>query len=155
MNLPHAKQLYERCDPSLSSQQRSRDRTRQARSAQLRYERFQGGQGGQELCRSSGAAHFGPSSLSIPWREFPRERASLGSVGIRLASHGRPASHTGNGDAGLYRPPDGEESKYLFIESAIVRWSSGCDAGWEIQTIDATSRARLIRFLDQVRDKLP
>ena len=23
-------------------------------------------------------------------------------------------------------PPDGEESKYLFIESAIVRWSSGC-----------------------------
>ena len=52
-------------------------------------------------------------------------------------------------------PPDGEESKYLFIESAIVRWSSGCDAGWEIQTIDAPSRARLIRFLDQVRDKLP
>ena len=51
-------------------------------------------------------------------------------------------------------PPDGDESKYLFIESAIVRWSSGCDAGWEIQTIDATSRARLIRFLDQVRDKL-
>jgi len=52
-------------------------------------------------------------------------------------------------------PPDGEESKYLLIESAIVRWSSGCDAGWEIQTIDATSRARLIRFLDQVRDELP
>jgi hypothetical protein len=49
-------------------------------------------------------------------------------------------------------PPDGEESKYLFIESAIVRWASGRDAGWEIQTIDATSRARLSRFLDQMRE---
>lgn len=49
-------------------------------------------------------------------------------------------------------PPDGEESKYLSIESAIVRWSSECEAGWEIQTIDATSRARLNRFLDRVRE---
>jgi hypothetical protein len=47
-------------------------------------------------------------------------------------------------------PHDEEESKYLFIESAIVRWSSGHDAGWEIKTIDATSRARLNRFLDQM-----
>ena len=47
---------------------------------------------------------------------------------------------------------DEEESKYLFIESAIVRWSSGHDAGWEIQVIDAPSRARLNRFLDQIRD---
>ncbi len=49
-------------------------------------------------------------------------------------------------------PPDGEESKYLYIESAIVRWASGRDAGWEIQTIDAPSRARLSRFLDQIRE---
>jgi hypothetical protein len=47
-------------------------------------------------------------------------------------------------------PHDEEESKYLFIESAIVRWSSGDDAGWEIKTIDTTSRARLNRFLDQM-----
>lgn len=48
--------------------------------------------------------------------------------------------------------PSGKgESKYLLIESAIVRWSSGRDAGWEIQTISDTSRARLNRFLDQAR----
>jgi hypothetical protein len=45
---------------------------------------------------------------------------------------------------------DGGESKYLLIDSAIVQWSKGRDAGWTIQTIDATSRARLNRFLDQV-----
>ena len=46
------------------------------------------------------------------------------------------------------------ESKYLLIDSAIVRWSNGRDAGWEIQTIDATSRARLNRFLDQLSSEL-
>ncbi len=50
--------------------------------------------------------------------------------------------------------PDDGESKYLLIDSAIVRWSNGRDAGWEIRTISATSRARLIRFLDQVRSEL-
>lgn len=49
---------------------------------------------------------------------------------------------------------DDGESKYLLIDSAIVRWSNGCDAGWEIRTIDATSRARLIRFLAQMREEL-
>ena len=49
---------------------------------------------------------------------------------------------------------DGGESKYLLIDSAIVRWSNGRDAGWEIRTIDATSRVRLIRFLAQVRGEL-
>ena len=49
---------------------------------------------------------------------------------------------------------DDGESKYLLIDSAIVRWSNGREAGWEIRTIDATSRARLIRFLDQVGDEL-
>ena len=49
-------------------------------------------------------------------------------------------------------PHDEKEPKYLFIDSAIVRWSSGHDAGWEIQTIDATSQARLNRFLDHVRE---
>ena len=34
---------------------------------------------------------------------------------------------------------DDGESKYLLIDSAIVRWSNGRDAGWEIRTIDATS----------------
>ena len=51
-------------------------------------------------------------------------------------------------------PPHEGESKYLLIDSAIVRWSNGHDAGWEIQTIDATSRARLNRFLDQSLSEL-
>src|SRR5712692_7195436 len=46
---------------------------------------------------------------------------------------------------------DGGKSKYLLIDSAIVRWSKGRDAGWEIQAIDTTSLARLNRFLDQER----
>jgi hypothetical protein len=48
-------------------------------------------------------------------------------------------------------PSDTGESKYLLIDSAIVRWSSGRDAGWEIQTMSDTSRARLNRFLDRAR----
>jgi hypothetical protein len=50
---------------------------------------------------------------------------------------------------------DGGESKYLLIDSAIVRWSNGRDAGWEIQAIDTTSLARLNRFLDQVEPCCP
>ena len=46
------------------------------------------------------------------------------------------------------------ESTYLLIESAIVRWSNGRDAGWKIQTIDETSQARLSRFLDQLSSEL-
>src|SRR5438094_9002473 len=49
---------------------------------------------------------------------------------------------------------DDGESKYLLIDSAIVRWSNGRDAGWEIRKIGATSRVRLLRFLDQLRDEL-
>jgi hypothetical protein len=49
---------------------------------------------------------------------------------------------------------DGGESKYLLIDSAIVRWSNGREAGWEIRTIDVTSRVRLIRILGQMRDEL-
>jgi hypothetical protein len=47
-------------------------------------------------------------------------------------------------------PPDEGESTYLLIESAIVRWSNGRDAGWEIQSMDEASRDRLTRFLDQL-----
>ncbi len=49
-------------------------------------------------------------------------------------------------------PSDEGQSKHLLIDSAIVRWSSGRDAGWEIQTISETSKARLNRFLDRARD---
>ena len=50
-------------------------------------------------------------------------------------------------------PPDEGESKYLLIDSAIVRWTSGHDAGWEIQTISEPSQARLNRFLDRARSE--
>ena len=109
---------------------------------------------GQGLCRSSGTAHFGPLSLSVSWREIPRKSGHSRSVGIRLASYrDHPVA------PGMIMPvylelADDGESKYLLIDSAIVRWSNGRDAGWEIRTIDATSRARLIRFLEQVRDEL-
>jgi hypothetical protein len=45
---------------------------------------------------------------------------------------------------------DGGESKYLLIDSAIVQWANGRDAGWTILTIDPTSPARLERVLDRV-----
>jgi len=50
---------------------------------------------------------------------------------------------------------DDGESKYLLIDSAIVRWSNGHDAGWEIQTIDTTSLTRLKRFLGQEGTESP
>lgn len=60
--------------------------------------------------------------------------------------------------AGMVMPvylelPDGGESKYLMIESAMVRWSNGLDAGWEIVKIDAGSQARLTRFLEESATK--
>lgn len=38
---------------------------------------------------------------------------------------------------------DGEALHHLLIESAIVRWSDGHHAGWEILRINALSQARL------------
>jgi hypothetical protein len=49
---------------------------------------------------------------------------------------------------------DGGESKYLLIDSAIVQWAKGRDAGWKIQSIDPAALARLNRFLDQVGTEL-
>jgi hypothetical protein len=47
-------------------------------------------------------------------------------------------------------PHEEGESTYLLVESAIVRWSKRRDAGWEIQTMDKSSRTRLSRFLDEL-----
>jgi len=43
--------------------------------------------------------------------------------------------------------PDGGESKYLLIDRAIVRWTSGHESGWEISRIDSAAQARLDQFL--------
>ena len=45
--------------------------------------------------------------------------------------------------------PDRGESKYVVIESAIVRWSHGIEAGWEILKMDASARERIRTFLEQ------
>jgi|CXWL01.1.fsa_nt_gi hypothetical protein len=44
---------------------------------------------------------------------------------------------------------DGEELHYILIESAMVRWSDGRHAGWEILRIDALSQTCLADVMDQ------
>ena len=44
--------------------------------------------------------------------------------------------------------PDGGESRYLLIDAAVVRWTNGHEAGWEISEIDSAAQARLDQFLD-------
>jgi len=38
---------------------------------------------------------------------------------------------------------------YLAIDTAVVRWASGKESGWEITKINAASRARIQDFLDR------
>jgi len=45
--------------------------------------------------------------------------------------------------------PDDGGSKYLTIDAAVVRWSNGYEAGWEITKIDAASRLRIKEFLER------
>jgi hypothetical protein len=51
--------------------------------------------------------------------------------------------------------PDSGESRYLLIETAIVRWTNGNEAGWEINKIDPDVQARLDEFLgyDEEEDR--
>jgi len=44
---------------------------------------------------------------------------------------------------------DGEELHHILIESAIVRWSGGCHAGWEILQIDAVSQANVANVMER------
>ena len=44
---------------------------------------------------------------------------------------------------------DGEELHHILIESAIVRWSDGCHAGWEILRINALSQVSLADVMKQ------
>ncbi len=44
---------------------------------------------------------------------------------------------------------DGQASHHLVIESAIVRWTDGCNAGWEIQQMDEVTHTLLTDFLEQ------
>ena len=46
--------------------------------------------------------------------------------------------------------PDGDESRTVLVDAAVVRWSEGRDAGWEITRIDKEARARLDQFLENL-----
>ncbi|UVT15548.1 MAG: PilZ domain-containing protein [Nitrospira sp.] len=43
----------------------------------------------------------------------------------------------------------GEKLCHILIESAIVRWSDGLHAGWEITRIDAATQSRLAEVVEQ------
>ena len=44
---------------------------------------------------------------------------------------------------------EGEDIRHFLIESAIVRWSNGCHAGWEILRMDALSEGSLEEVMEQ------
>ena len=45
---------------------------------------------------------------------------------------------------------DAHSGHPLFIDSGIVRWTDGREAGWEITRIDESICTRLINFMEQV-----
>ena len=45
----------------------------------------------------------------------------------------------------------GKQSYNVLIDAAIVRWSDGREAGWEILRIDEASRARLRDFVEHFK----
>ncbi len=43
---------------------------------------------------------------------------------------------------------EGEHIRHFLIESAIVRWSDGCHAGWEILRVGAVSQASFAEVME-------
>lgn len=43
---------------------------------------------------------------------------------------------------------EGEDIRHFLIESAIVRWSDGCHAGWEILRVGAVSQASFAEIME-------
>ncbi len=50
--------------------------------------------------------------------------------------------------AAYFTIPNKGRSQNIAIDAAVVRWSEGLTAGWEITRIEAEARARLIHFLE-------
>lgn len=46
---------------------------------------------------------------------------------------------------------NGNQSYNVLIDSAIVRWSNGREAGWEILKMDEANRTRLTDFVEHFR----
>jgi hypothetical protein len=44
---------------------------------------------------------------------------------------------------------DGKNGYPIFINAAIVRWTHGCEAAWEITRTDEWTRTRLTEFLER------
>lgn len=46
---------------------------------------------------------------------------------------------------------NGKQSYNVLIDAAIVRWSNGREAGWEIVRMDEANRVRLMDFVEHFR----
>lgn len=50
---------------------------------------------------------------------------------------------------------EGDQPHNILIDAAVVRWSDGQIAGWEILRIDEANRTRLSRFVEKLRSANP
>jgi hypothetical protein len=75
-------------------------------------------------------------------------REGLGSVANRLAYHNRSPLPIGLETIVFLALSEGEDSRHFLIESAIVRWSDGCHAGWEILRVGAVSQASFAEIME-------
>jgi hypothetical protein len=48
---------------------------------------------------------------------------------------------------------NGKDCHPIFLDAAIVRWTNGCDAGWEITRREEWTSTRLTDFLEQCERK--
>ncbi|MBS0156762.1 MAG: PilZ domain-containing protein [Nitrospira sp.] len=50
---------------------------------------------------------------------------------------------------------EGDQPHNILIDAAVVRWSDGQIAGWEILRIDEANRTRLTHFVENLRSASP
>ncbi len=50
---------------------------------------------------------------------------------------------------------DGDQPRNILIDAAVVRWSDGQVAGWEILRMDEANRAQLTRLVEKLRSASP
>ena len=77
----------------------------------------------------------------------------LSEVGWRAAGE-RPV-HAGTESTVYITILDGDQPHNILIDAAVVRWSDGQVAGWEILRIDEANRTRLTHFVEKLRSASP